>query len=79
MDIGKVIQELENAKFVFKEHGNVEPVNPKEYYAEKEQTITDAITLLKEQDELLQKKQKDIERLCTEISELKHRLHDEEC
>lgn len=32
--------------------------------------------LLKEQEELLHKKQKDIDRLCVEISELKHQKHD---
>ena len=33
-------------------------------------------TRLKEQEELLHKKQKDIDRLCVEISELKHQKHD---
>ena len=36
----------------------------------------DALELLKEQDELLHKKQKDINRLCNEISEWKHKFHD---
>lgn len=34
------------------------------------------LALLKEQEELLHKKQKDIDRLCVEISELKHQKHD---
>ena len=34
------------------------------------------VGLLKEQDELLHKKQKDIDRLCNEISEWKHKFHD---
>lgn len=34
------------------------------------------LDLLKEQEELLHKKQKDIDRLCVEISELKHQKHD---
>lgn len=34
------------------------------------------LELLKEQDELLHKKQKDIDRLCNEISEWKHKFHD---
>lgn len=36
----------------------------------------DAISLLKEQDELLHKKQHNVDRLCTEISEWKHKYHD---
>ena len=36
----------------------------------------DAIDLLKEQDEWLHKKQHDIDRLCNEISEWKHKFHD---
>ena len=39
-------------------------------------TIDDAVAMLKKQDELLHKKQKDIDRLCNEISELKHKFHD---
>ena len=39
-------------------------------------TIDNAIALLKENDELLHKKQKDIDRLCNEISEWKHNYHD---
>ena len=35
-----------------------------------------ALELLKEQDELLHKKQKDVDKLCNEISELKHKFHD---
>ena len=38
---------------------------------------TNVVWLLKEQDGLLHKKQKDIDRLCVEISELKHRIHDD--
>ena len=38
----------------------------------------DAIALLKEQDELLHKKEKDIDKLCVEISRLKHQIHDNE-
>lgn len=33
------------------------------------------LSMLKEQEELLHKKQKDIDRLCVEISELKHQKH----
>ena len=40
-------------------------------------TIDEAVVLLKEQNELLHKKQKDINRLCNEISRLKHKFHDE--
>ena len=42
----------------------------------KSELIRDALALLKEQDELLHKKQKDIDRLCNEISEWKHTFHD---
>ena len=35
--------------------------------------VRDAIELLKEQDKLLHKKQKDIDRLCDEISKWKHK------
>ena len=35
-----------------------------------------ALELLKEQDELLHKKQKDVDKLCNEISEWKHKYHD---
>ena len=38
--------------------------------------MADALNLLKEQDELLHKKQKDIDRLCNEISGWKHKFHD---
>lgn len=38
--------------------------------------VTDALALLKEQDEWLHKKQHDIDRLCNEISEWKHKFHD---
>lgn len=41
-----------------------------------EQLREDALALMKEQEELLHKKQKDIDRLCVEISELKHQKHD---
>lgn len=34
------------------------------------------LATLKEQEELLHKKQEDIDRLCSEISQLKHRLND---
>ena len=37
---------------------------------------TKILALLKEQEELLYKKQKDIDRLCNEISEWKHKFHD---
>jgi hypothetical protein len=36
----------------------------------------DAIELLKEQDELLRKLQKDKDKLCLDVSEWKHRYHD---
>lgn len=36
----------------------------------------DALALLKEHDELLHKKQHDVDRLCNEISEWKHKFHD---
>ena len=36
----------------------------------------DTITLLKEQDELLHKLQKDKDRLCLEVSEWKHKFYD---
>ena len=39
-------------------------------------TITVSKELLKEQREMLRKKQDDINRLCVEISQLKHKLHD---
>ena len=41
-----------------------------------EELLKDALALLKEQDELLHKKQKDVDRLCVEISRLKHQIHD---
>ena len=37
--------------------------------------VRDTLALLKEQEELLHKKQKDIDSLCVEISELKHQKH----
>lgn len=40
------------------------------------QTVTDAIELLKEQEELLRKLQKDKDRLCLEVSEWKHKFYD---
>lgn len=40
-------------------------------------SVVELLALLKEQDRLLHKKQKDIDRLCVEISELKHRIHDD--
>ena len=43
---------------------------------ELDEMYTGVIALLKEQDKLLHKKQKDIDRLCTEISEWKHKFHD---
>ena len=39
-------------------------------------TITVSKELLKEQRKTLRKKQDDIDRLCVEISQLKHKLHD---
>ena len=36
----------------------------------------DALAMLKEQDELLHKKQCDINKLCLEVSEWKHKYHD---
>lgn len=36
----------------------------------------DALAMMKEHDELLHKKQHDVDRLCTEISEWKHKFHD---
>lgn len=38
--------------------------------------LDDAIALLKEQDELLRKLQKDKDKLCLEVSEWKHKFHD---
>ena len=38
--------------------------------------IHDALELLKEQDKLLRKKQKDIDKLCCDIADLKHRFHE---
>lgn len=40
--------------------------------------LNDAIAMLKEQEELLHKKEKDIDKLCVEISRLKHQIHDNE-
>ena len=40
-------------------------------------SVVELLALLKEMDGLLHKKQKDIDRLCVEISELKHRIHDD--
>lgn len=37
---------------------------------------TDALAMLKEQDELLRKLQKDKDKLCLEISKWKHKFHD---
>jgi hypothetical protein len=50
----------------------------REYHSDSEvQNIAQvALKLLKEQEKLLHKKQKDIDRLCAEISELKHQIHD---
>ena len=39
-------------------------------------TLSDILTLLKEQGRLLRKKQDDVNKLCCEISELKHLIHD---
>ena len=39
---------------------------------------SDALAMLKEQEELLHKKEKDIDKLCVEISRLKHQIHDNE-
>lgn len=36
----------------------------------------DALELLKEQDELIRKLQKDKDKLCLEVSEWKHKYHD---
>lgn len=36
----------------------------------------DAISMMKKYDELLHKKQHDVDRLCNEISEWKHKFHD---
>lgn len=38
----------------------------------------EVLALLKEQEELLHKKEKDIDKLCVEISRLKHKIHDNE-
>lgn len=38
--------------------------------------ITDALELLKEQDRLLRKKQKEIDKLCAEYSNITHRFHE---
>jgi len=38
--------------------------------------VVETLKVLKEQDELLHKKQNDIDRLCNEISEWKHKFHD---
>ena len=40
------------------------------------QWADDAITLLKEQEELLRKLQKDKDKLCLDVSEWKHKYHD---
>ena len=48
------------------------------FYSSREVKLLAEKTLatLKEQEELLRKKQKDIDKLCIEISQLKHRLYD---
>ena len=42
---------------------------------ENQEMLEQILTTLKEQEELLCKKQDDINRLCSEISQLKHQLH----
>lgn len=39
-------------------------------------TIDDACAMLKKQDDLLRKLQKDKDKLCLEVSEWKHKFHD---
>ena len=41
-----------------------------------EEMCHDALAMLKEQDELLRRLQKDKDTLCLEISKLKHQIHD---
>ena len=44
--------------------------------AEDHEMLKAVLALLKEHDELLRKKQHDVDRLCNEISEWKHKFHD---
>ena len=41
--------------------------------------LNDVLALLKEQEELLRKLQKDKDKLCLEVSEWKHKYHDKFC
>ena len=47
-----------------------------EYGQCRESLMADAYDLLKEQEELLRKLQKDKDKLCLEVSEWRHRFHD---
>ena len=46
------------------------------FICDRERICTDALALLKEQEELLRKLQKDKDKLCLEVSEWKHKYHD---
>lgn len=45
-------------------------------YCRKDKLISETVELLKEQDELLRKLQKDKDKLCLDVSEWKHKYHD---
>ena len=46
------------------------------FFCDNQRVLTDALALLKEQDERLRKLQKDKDKLCLEVSEWKHKFHD---
>ena len=77
-DIEKVIKAWE----IFRSSNPYQICDGREFRAISEpeycmgQMIADTIELLKEQDKLLRKKQKDIDKLCCDIAYLKHRFHE---
>ena len=68
----RVVNDLNTAKLILCNHQMLTP----EMCIRIGQAITDAISLLKEQEELLRKLQKDKDRLCLEVSEWKHKFYD---
>ena len=77
-DIEKVIKAWE----IFRSSNPYQICDGREFRAISEpeycmgQMIADTIEMLKEQDKLLRKKQKDIDKLCCDIADLKHRFHE---
>ena len=77
-DITGIIKALEQCRqcecdFCTEEHASQCPWDCIAY----DELVGKAVKAIKELIELLHKKQKDIDRLCVEISELKHKLHGE--